>query len=78
MVASVNFRYFLQMKIMRERENRRQRCLLMKYIIQRQRQKQKKFVTICPALISLCWKQNAKRNRPVRQFEQNCGWFQKV
>ena len=78
MVASVNFRYFLQIKIMRERESRRQRCLLMKHIILRRRQKQKLFITLCSALISLCRKQKVKRNRRVRRFEQNCGWFQKV
>ena len=78
MVASVNFQYFLQIKIMRERESRCQQCLLMKYIILRRRQKQKLFVTLFSALISLCRKQKVKRNRPVRRFERNCGWFQKV
>ena len=78
MVATVNFRYFLQIKIMREREIRRQRCLLMKYIILRRRQKQKLFIIICRALISLCRKQKENRNRRVRGFERNWGWFQKV
>ena len=78
MVASVNFRYFLQIKIMWERESRRQRCLLMKHIILRRRQKQKLFITLCSALISLCRKQKVKRNRRVRRSEWNCGWFQKV
>ena len=54
MVATGNFRYFLQVRIMRERESRRQRCLLMKYIILRRRQKQKLFIIICRDLISLC------------------------
>ena len=61
---------------MRERESRRQQCLLMKHIIVRRRQKL--FITLCSALISLCRKQKVKRNRRVRRFEQNCGWFQKV
>ena len=61
MVASVNFGYFLQIRIMRERESRRQRCLLMKHIILRRRQKQKLFITLCSALISLCRKQKVKR-----------------
>ena len=78
MVASVNFRDFLQIKIMREPESRRQQCLLMKRIILRRRQKQKLFITMCSALISLCRKQKMKRNRRVRRFERNCGWFQKV
>ena len=66
MVAFGNFRYFLQVKIMREGESRRQRCLLMKYIILRRRQKQKLFIIICRALISLCRKQKVNRNRRVR------------
>ena len=32
---------------------------------------------VCRALISLCRKQKMNRNRQVRQFEQNYGWFQK-
>ena len=75
MVATVDFRYFLQIQIMRERESRRQRYLLMKYIILRRRQKL--FIIVCRALISLCRKQKMNRNRQVRQFEQNYGWFQK-
>ena len=51
---------------------------LIKHIILRRRQKQKLFITLCSALISLCRKQKVKRNRRVRRFEQNCGWFQKV
>ena len=54
---------------MRERESRRQQCLLMKHIIVRQRQKQKLFITLCSALISLCRKQNVKQNRRVRRSE---------
>ena len=78
MVATVNFRYFLQIKIMRERESRHQRCLLMKYIILRRRQKQKLLIIICRALIGLCRKQKVNRNRRVRRFDRNCGLFQKV
>ena len=63
---------------MPEQESRLQQCLLMKHIIVRQRQKQKLFITLCSALISLCRKQKVKRNRRVRRFERNCGWFQKV
>ena len=44
----------------------------------RRRQKQKLFVIICLALISLCRKQKVKRNRRVRQFDRNRAWFQKV
>ena len=75
MVATVNFRYFLQMKIMRERESRRQRSLLIKYIILRQKQKQKLFITIGSALISLYRQQKVKQNRRVTRSEQNFGWF---
>ena len=50
----------------------------MKYIILTQRQNQKLFIIISRALISLCREQKVKRNRRVRQFEQNCRWFQKV
>ena len=78
MVASVNFRYFLQINIIRERESRRQRCLLMKHIILRRRKKQKLLITLCSALISLCRKQKVKGNRRVTQCERNCGWFLKV
>ena len=50
----------------------------MKYIILSRRQKQKLFITICRALISLCRKEKVKRNRRMRRFERNCKWFQKV
>ena len=63
---------------MREQESKRQRCLLMKHIFLRQIQKQKLFITLCSALISLCRKQKVKRNRRMRRFDQNCGCFQKV
>ena len=78
MVVSVNFQYFLQIKIMQERESRRQRCLLMKHTILRRKQKQKLFITLYLVSISLCRKQKFKPNRRVRRFERNCGWFQKV
>ena len=42
------------------------------------KQKEKLFITVCPSLISLCRKQKVKRNRRVRRFEENCGWFQKI
>ena len=44
----------------------------MKRIILRRGQKQKLFITLCSALISLCRKQKVKRNRRVRRFERNC------
>ena len=44
----------------------------MKHIILRRGQKQKLFITLCSALISLCRKQKVKRNRRVRRFERNC------
>ena len=77
MVASVTLRYILQIKTMRERKGRRQRCLLMKHIILKRRQKQKLFITLCSALTSLCKKQKVERNRRVRRFELICGCFQK-
>ena len=73
MVASVNFRYFLQIKIIRERESRRQRCLLMKCIILRRKKKRKLFITICRVLISLCKKQKVKRNMRVRRVASTLG-----
>ena len=52
MIAKVNFQYFLQIKIIRKRESRRQRCLLMKNITLRRRKNHKLFITICPGYSS--------------------------
>ena len=66
------------MKIMWERESRRQRYILMKYIMLRRRQKLKLFLTACSVLISLQRKQKRKRKWRVGQFKWRCGWFQKI
>ena len=75
MLPSVNFWCSLQMKIMRERESRCKRRLLMKYTMLRRRQNQTLFLTICLSLISLYRKEKVKQNRWVRR---SYGCFQKV
>ena len=76
--ARKNICCILQWRITHEQKRRRNRCVLMNYLILKQRQKQKLLLHLCFTLVKTCRVEKGRRKIRCHCFEQNIGWFQNV